>query len=226
MPNEKYKDYPKRQYFNGLVFCRDDHYGYYRHSNKTGERPFLMHRYVWEFYNGEIPSGYDVHHKDGNKSNNKIENLELIDRHEHHVLHGKHLSEKQYAYLHSGKGTECLRKAAEWHRSEDGREWHRKHALEDCGNWHRESVEIVCQQCGNKSVKQIGGRFCSNACKSKWRRDHHLDDIDVECCECHTIFRKNKYAVKPGKKQFCSRKCAGRDRSRLMIGNVNGRRKK
>ena len=57
----------KYQYFNGLKFTRDDKTGYY--LNSTIEK--RMHRYVWEFYNGPIPKGYDIHHKDEDKANNE-----------------------------------------------------------------------------------------------------------------------------------------------------------
>lgn len=54
--------------------------GYY--SLTTDDR-CLMHRYVWESKNGPIQNGYDIHHRDRNKSNNSIENLELIKHDDH-----------------------------------------------------------------------------------------------------------------------------------------------
>ena len=39
---------------------------------------YYVHRLIWEFFNGEIPCGYEVDHVDGNPSNNKIENLRLL----------------------------------------------------------------------------------------------------------------------------------------------------
>lgn len=39
---------------------------------------FLVHRAVWETYNGKIPTGYDIDHLDGNPKNNNLDNLELI----------------------------------------------------------------------------------------------------------------------------------------------------
>lgn len=37
-----------------------------------------IHRLVAENFIGEIPKGYHVHHKDGNKQNNRVDNLEII----------------------------------------------------------------------------------------------------------------------------------------------------
>jgi hypothetical protein len=53
------------------------------------------HHYVWCKYNNiSIPVGYVIHHKDGNKLNNTISNLELISKKNHSKLHhkGKDLS--------------------------------------------------------------------------------------------------------------------------------------
>ena len=65
--------------FNGEKFTLRNN-GYY--GKTYGDRE-LMHRYVWRFYKGDIPKGYDIHHKDRNKTNNKIENLEIYEKSEH-----------------------------------------------------------------------------------------------------------------------------------------------
>lgn len=43
---------------------------------------FLVHRLVWECFNGEIPENMDVHHVDGNPHNNALNNLELTSHKE------------------------------------------------------------------------------------------------------------------------------------------------
>lgn len=48
-----------------------------------------LHRLVYEAFVGEIPKGYHIHHKDGNKQNNHVENLQLLDVKSHHNLHIK-----------------------------------------------------------------------------------------------------------------------------------------
>jgi len=42
-----------------------------------------MHRYVWEYHNGEIPKNHDIHHIDQERTNNNIKNLELYTKAEH-----------------------------------------------------------------------------------------------------------------------------------------------
>ena len=66
-------------------------YGYYRCRKwiKGKSMVILFHRYIWEKYNGEIPKGIYIHHKDGNIENNNIENLESITSQEHSRLHNK-----------------------------------------------------------------------------------------------------------------------------------------
>lgn len=43
---------------------------------------FLVHRMVWEAFNGKIPDGYDIDHLDGDPSNNALENLEMVTHQE------------------------------------------------------------------------------------------------------------------------------------------------
>jgi len=45
------------------------------------------HRWIWEELNGKIPEGYVIHHEDGDKMNNNIQNLEMIKNSEHTKLH-------------------------------------------------------------------------------------------------------------------------------------------
>lgn len=41
------------------------------------------HHIVWERHNGVRPDGFVIHHIDGNKENNSIENLECLDKIKH-----------------------------------------------------------------------------------------------------------------------------------------------
>ena len=114
----------KYQYFNGFKFTRDEHTGYYLCTQKPRKR---LHKYVWEFYNGEIPKGYDIHHIDGDKSNNAISNLQLIESHAHQIEHGKRLTDEQREWRRQNLAISARPKASEWHKSEKGSEWHKEH---------------------------------------------------------------------------------------------------
>lgn len=48
---------------------------------------FSIHRLIYTVVIGEIPKGYDIHHKDGNKLNNNPDNLIAIPHSEHLSLH-------------------------------------------------------------------------------------------------------------------------------------------
>ena len=47
----------------------------------------LEHHHVWQNANGPIPEGKEIHHKSGDKRDNRLENLECVDRREHRLLH-------------------------------------------------------------------------------------------------------------------------------------------
>lgn len=58
--------------------------GYY--ALTTDDR-CLMHRYVWETEGCKIPEGWDIHHIDGDRANNSIDNLECLPKSEHTRLY-------------------------------------------------------------------------------------------------------------------------------------------
>ncbi len=50
-----------------------------------------IHRLVWDAFSGiEKQNGYHIHHKDFNRQNNKIENLEYVTTMHHKELHRSH----------------------------------------------------------------------------------------------------------------------------------------
>lgn len=63
-----------------------DNKGYVR-IQYSGVR-YLRGRIIWEMYNGEIPPGMEIDHKDGNSQNDKLSNLRLVT----HVVNSKNRS--------------------------------------------------------------------------------------------------------------------------------------
>ena len=64
---------------------------YFRIStNEKKNYQKFLHRLIFEdFYGFEVPKGFVVHHKDENKLNNCILNLQLLSEREHRSLHNK-----------------------------------------------------------------------------------------------------------------------------------------
>lgn len=173
-----------------------------------------LHIYMWEKFNGPVPSGYHVHHKDHDTNNNEIENLELISAAEHLAMHAKENKDILRA---------CMRDyaqpaATEWHKSEDGREWHKAQYQKSLGPKWDEMVTKNCIVCGKEFqtsvLMQHKSKFCSNACKSKYRRDMKLDNIEKPCEYCGKLFWSNKY----DKQRFCSSMCRNKARSGALKG--------
>lgn len=68
----------------GPLHC--DAKGYLQTSDRAGQL-IRLHRGCWEACCGPVPEGYDIHHVDGNRQNNEIENLACMPRGEHARLH-------------------------------------------------------------------------------------------------------------------------------------------
>lgn len=184
----------------GRLFYKDLKTGYWISTDYPRIR---AHQWVWINIHGKIPKGLHIHHKDENKSNNSIDNLSILDPSQHQALHYKLnplKREKARKWIN-----EIRPLASKWHGSEEGIAWHKYHAAKErFGKW--KPTKYICQQCSKeyKSTKRSRCRFCSNNCKSEWRRKSGIDDIYKMCPSCEKEFKSNKYE----KITFCSRKCA------------------
>lgn len=184
---------PKYIEYDGLKFCRDDRTGYYLNSTIRKR----LHRYVWEHEVGPIPKGYHVHHIDGNKANNDLSNLSIMTGTGHQRLHGQEQARKDKSRANIKI---AVKYAPAWHHSEAGKRWHSEHAK----GLKQPRTKKTCEQCGAEYMGTIHQRFCSNACKSKYRRSIGADNEKRICEYCGREFWVNKYS---GIK-LCSRQCA------------------
>lgn len=189
------------QVFLGRTFCLVPR-GYYKeHYHKGGA---YMHRVVWEHHNGPIPKGYDVHHKDGNKGNNDITNLEILTRSAHLTLHGlAHAKADPEKYRrHVREVMQPL--AAKWHGSEAGREWHSTNAKKFWKRFKKET--FACAWCKKEYETFRMSRkrgFCSMSCQNMARKASGVDDEQRTCEVCGKVFTANKYK----KVRSCSKNC-------------------
>ena len=152
-----------KQEFMGTVYylC-----GYY--FQRRGER---LHRAVWEHFNGPIPEGYHVHHIDGDRTNNQIDNLALMPGLAHVRQHAQSESRRE-------NGRKAIKIAIQvapaWHKSEEGRRWHSENAKK---RWAKAPVTTyVCDICGEpyatKCYRELTHHLCGQNCRAKYRRRH------------------------------------------------------
>lgn len=132
--------------------------GYYRANSRLGGA--RIHRVVWEHYNGPIPEGYVVHHIDGDKTNNDISNLAIMD-------------DGQHKRLHQGTPEAIERKRfyasrmVEWNRSDEGRRRSSERAKQ---TRRRDPIKTyICRECGEafQAKAPAGAFFCSPKCRMR-----------------------------------------------------------
>lgn len=174
-----------------------------------------LHEEIWIEANGSIPKGHHIHHVDHDPLNNEPANLACILAADHHRHHAE--SEESKERFASEEWQAHLSKirplAAVWHSSPEGTEWHRRHGRDVAAT--RPLLAGTCEKCGDAFLSKKPERFCSNKCKSAWRRSAGLDNIERQCEWCGDAFTVNKYS----KVKFCSRSCSSkrnRDREKRL----------
>jgi len=55
-------------------------------DKRTGKIKYA-HKEIHRLFYGEFPEGYEIHHKDGNKLNNAIDNLIALPKETHRLYH-------------------------------------------------------------------------------------------------------------------------------------------
>jgi hypothetical protein len=84
--------------------------GKYRRKEVDGKN-IQYSRYVWELKYGKIPNGLIVHHLDGNKYNNDINNLSLVSYSVHNKIHKHQPWNKELSTKTNKKWAETIKKA-------------------------------------------------------------------------------------------------------------------
>lgn len=189
----EYTEYNGKRYHRYPESKRKSDARYYRRGKN------YLHRVVWETHNGPIPKGHQIHHINGDFGDNRIENLECLTPVAHVACHPADMTEQRQAHLASIRP-----QAAAWHASDEGREWHRQHGRDVWAD--KKPKAYQCQHCGCEYETRTVSRhrFCSNNCKSAWRRAAGLDNITVTCATCAKEYVKSKYS----KSRTCGPKCA------------------
>lgn len=169
--------------FDGRVFRKDTRTGYY-------EANCSLHREIWRFFHGEIPKGYEVHHRDLNRSNNDITNFDLLTKAEHKKIH--------VATLKTFKCQVCGRKFKAGSVS--------RYCSKECrkeGVRRKYLKKYTCEYCGREfeATRHYPYRFCSKVCAGLANRK--ITRETITCAVCGKKFTAKACAHR----KYCSLKC-------------------
>lgn len=111
-----------------------------------------LHRQIWIDHHGAIPPKHHIHHKDGNRDNNDIANLECLPASEHCREH--------FAERIQGEMGQRLKA---WRDSEKGRRTLRANAYKMHANTPER--QCTCAHCGKPFTTRVASqKHCSDAC--------------------------------------------------------------
>lgn len=82
LPARKKKELPYIEFGGAKYTLRNT--GYFGRTD--GDRT-LLHRDMWTAANGPIPADHDVHHKNGNRLHNSLDNFACLPKADHTRLH-------------------------------------------------------------------------------------------------------------------------------------------
>ena len=194
------------QSFNGVTYRRNKR-GWFQIPYST------IHRDVWEFHYGKIPDGYDIHHIDGDKANNQIDNLMCVTRKEHRQLHAEHADKKEFICCCLNCWNDFKAKSARARYCPECRKARQKaqaKARREAAKANKPPKEpkpprlCTCVVCGKEfelkptQSRNKGTKTCSPECHQKLR--FKLDD--KICAVCGKIFHP-----KHAKQKYCSPEC-------------------
>lgn len=186
---------------------------WFNNNNKTGKVLYLhREKYKQEFgLTEDQMKGYEVHHIDGNKDNNNILNLKLLTTEEHHKIHDKrNEAAKRHVCKKCGRTywSSVSKSVNICDRCEP------KFAI---GGSSAIMIIKTCKYCGaeyeTKGVNRNKSKFCSNKCKSAYRRASGIDKIEKVCAFCGNTFKTDKYSGAI----YCSPHCAVTGSKRSLL---------
>lgn len=177
--------------FKGDKFIKEDT-GYYRiATNWREDRPnsYRLHRAIMEDSLGRpLKRNEVIHHIDGDKENNDIENLEVLDNRKHSSYHAKNMNivNKIKRSINIGKAS---KEAVKWHKTNpNSSKVHSKASKKEWKN--RPYYKHICEQCGEEFyTREKKCKFCSGQCKNDYNLGYSLLEIEsIEYIGKHDVY--------------------------------------
>lgn len=179
--------------FNGKRFTKEPS-GYYKGANKR------LHVAIWEAANGKVPEGYEIHHRDFNKSNNALENLQCLTHAEHAALHMKSKEKVACICIQCGKTFYSIHAYSKFCSTTCDQRWRFLHDRK----FYRE--RRICERCGKEfeTHKYGKARFCSPKCSSTGRPSpkRKLNDEERENIKQMYVKGSNEFGCRGLAKKF------------------------
>lgn len=143
-----------------------------RYIQPPGQNPMHYARWLWEQEHGPLDPGWDVHHVNLDRLDDRLENLVALPRAEHQRLHAE--TPIPYTCVDCGfefeqRGGRPRRRCPDCKRAADRESMRRTDAR------RLRSVEAICQFCGAAFLTR-NGRFCSQRCVNLGRSDRVRPD--------------------------------------------------
>ena len=154
---------------------------WHRYGNGHYEATIRLHREIWEAERGPIPAGSHVHHINGDKADNRLENLELLT-HAAHAAHHAAENLPPHKELAAANALAAIR---------------RNHAL-------RMGRALRCIQCGGeyRSGSKHPTRFCSSACIEA-ARSGAFGQSARQCARCGESYTATRRV-----QLYCTKRCS------------------
>lgn len=204
--------------------------GYYKNTN----RPYsFLHHDVWVYHGNQLIQGLDIHHKDHDKKNNEIENLEQITKSNHTKHHLSSVSPKVFICKMCGTEFESVsyhnnvlfcKSCYIIHEKQRKSQWAKDNRIrlsaKSLANYHSEKYNEIreCEHCKSEFsvIKSSPQRFCSRSCTAK--ATNHTKQSDkynskksiFKCPVCGKDYKT--YTTGVNHKKTCSKECSYKQR--------------
>lgn len=148
---------PRREtrYGTGRTVTTDGYIRLWRpgHPMATADGYALEHRFVLYEAGVDIPDGAHVHHRNGDKRDNRIKNLEVLAAGDHHRLHGRPRTVRV-----PWPCATCGETFIRWHRSS-------RFCSRRCNGLYGSPRAATCARCGDPfAARTATAMYCSGRC--------------------------------------------------------------